>query len=108
MIAASLNWRYASARRARAFASASPLVNTMPASALPSRVVCFAIGLGVDRGDPRLRLALGDLDRRLGLAGELDPLGVGLGRRDPRLLVALGAPDLGLGLGLGRPDRCSR
>ena len=43
MIAASLNWRYASARRARAFASASPLVNTMPASALPSRVVCLAI-----------------------------------------------------------------
>ena len=37
MIAASLNWRYASARRARALASASPLVNVMPASALPSR-----------------------------------------------------------------------
>ena len=43
MIAASLNCRYASARSARAFASASPLVNVMPASALPSSVVCFAI-----------------------------------------------------------------
>ena len=58
--------------------------------------------LGVDLGDPRLRLALRDLDGGLGLAGELDPLGLGLGRGDPRQLVALGAPDLGLGLGLGR------
>ena len=64
----------------------------------------MAIGLGVDLGDARLRLALRDLDRGLGLAGELDPLRLGLRRRDPRLLVALGAPDLGLRLGLGGPD----
>ena len=42
MIAASLNWRYASARRASAFASASPFVKTMPASALPSSFVFSA------------------------------------------------------------------
>ena len=43
MTAASLNWRYASAWSASAFASASPLVNVMPASALPSSVTCFAV-----------------------------------------------------------------
>ena len=42
MIAASLNCLYASARSASAFASASPLVNVMPASALPSSLVCSA------------------------------------------------------------------
>ena len=105
MTAASLNWRYASARSASAFASASPFVKTMPASALPSSVVCFGVRLGVDQDDPGLRLALRDRDRGLGLAGELDPLGVGLGRGDPGALLALGAADLRLGLGLGRADR---
>jgi len=42
MIAASLNWRYASARRASAFASDSPFVKTIPASALPSSLVFSA------------------------------------------------------------------
>ena len=61
--------------------------------------------LGVDLGDAGVGLALHDLDRGVGLAGEPDPLRVRLGRRDPRQLLALGALDLGVGVGLGGPDR---
>ena len=49
MIAASLNWRYASARSASAFASASPLVKVMPASALPSSFVFSASAWALTR-----------------------------------------------------------
>ena len=89
-------------------ASASPLVNVIPASALPSRVVRLRLGLGVDRDDPGLRLALGDGDRGLGGAGQLDPLGLGLGLGDPGALLAFGPADLRLGFGLGRPDRAGQ
>ena len=49
MIAASLNWRYASARSASAFASASPLVNTMPGLGVALELRLLRLRLGVDR-----------------------------------------------------------